>query len=293
MLPVSLRTLSLDAPSLFLDILKLPRPLAFAIFAYLPVDTRLRCCEVNRAWRALLANTSFWKHLNLSLSSGLIRFSLPLLRAAVAKAGGQFLALDITGQRQESLRPLVCLLLEIVAANTATLTELRLDTGQYWSEKDIRALLELRGPAIQLLDASVKVSKTLQVARAVLRNEPPFQALHMRHMFLDRRFDSSADVVAFGSDLRCHASLEALNLCGGPLDTAAATGAVMDACIALCLRRLHLTGCRLVPVAVPELTRLIAAGMLLQLEIDNNNVKLFTSGMNPRGCLSPLSGRRP
>ena len=97
--PASLSTLSLDAAPLFLDLLALPRPLALAIFALLPVDTRLRCIEVSRAWRALLADTSFWASVNLSsVDSGVARFSLPLFRAAVAKAGGQLRALDLTGR---------------------------------------------------------------------------------------------------------------------------------------------------------------------------------------------------
>ena len=103
MLPVSLSTLNwsalfLDpAPPVFLDLLALPRLLAFAIFALLLVDTRLRCCEVSRAWRALLADTSLWARVDLS-EVQYQYFSMPLFRAAVAKAGGQLRALDITGQ---------------------------------------------------------------------------------------------------------------------------------------------------------------------------------------------------
>ena len=120
----------------------LPRCFVRAVFLLLPVDTRLRCCEVSRAWRALLADTTFWARISLCTSSGIQRFSLPLLRAAVAKAGGRLRALDITGQATEDFcfinqqergevrlyRPL----LEVVAANAATLTELHLDNGQFW-----------------------------------------------------------------------------------------------------------------------------------------------------------------
>ena len=99
MLPASLAALSLDAPPPFLDLLALPRPLVLAIFALLPVDTRLRCSEVKRSWRALLADTTLFAFLDLSSSSGLKYCSWPLLRAAAAKAGGQLRALDITGQK--------------------------------------------------------------------------------------------------------------------------------------------------------------------------------------------------
>ena len=95
---------SLGAPHRLLDLLLLPRPLALAIFALLPVDTRLRCCEVSRAWRALLADTTFFERSDLHASSDLARFSLPLLRAAVAKAGGQLRVLDISVQGSSSYR---------------------------------------------------------------------------------------------------------------------------------------------------------------------------------------------
>ena len=36
----------------------LPRCFVSAVFLLIPVDTRLRCSEVDRAWRALLADTS-------------------------------------------------------------------------------------------------------------------------------------------------------------------------------------------------------------------------------------------
>ena len=47
-------------------------------------------------------------------------------------------------------------------------------------------------------------------------------------------------------------------------------GAVVDACIALRLCKLDLQMCRAVPAALPELTRLIAAGALRELEIFDN-----------------------
>ena len=98
MLPASLGNLSQDAPPLsfvssppFLDLLALPRPLMLVIFFLLPVDTRLRCSEVNRAWRTLLVDTNFWECLSLR-AGGVARFSVLLFRAAVAKAGGQLRA---------------------------------------------------------------------------------------------------------------------------------------------------------------------------------------------------------
>ena len=113
----------------------LPRCFVRAVFTLLPVDTRLRCSEVSRAWRALLDDTTLWACISLCTSSGMARFSLPLLRAAVAKAGGQLRALDIRRPTFNfSLHEVLLLnrlLLEIVVANAATLTELLMDTESY------------------------------------------------------------------------------------------------------------------------------------------------------------------
>ena len=281
MLPAGFRR-SLEAPLLFMDLLALPRPLTFAIFALVPVDTRLRCSEVNRAWRAVLADTTLWACLSLSVSSGLARFSLPLLRAAVSKAGGQLRAPDVTGQRAGGTYHLHRILLdqyhrllpEVVAANTVTLTKLCLDTFFFWPANVVRVLLEA-APALQLLETSAEVTRDSQVARAMLRNEPPFQALRLLSLCLIRCLDTVADVVAFCLDVRCHALLERLALDYAALDTAAAMGAVVDACIALRLRSLLLWECRVAPVTLPELTRLIAAGMLRELTVRDHGVEMF------------------
>ena len=102
-------------------LLPLPRCFVRAVFVLLPVGARLRCCEVSRAWRALLADTSLWSSIYLSITSGVARFSEALLRAAAAKAGGQLRVLNLTGRwvsgrHGNKGRPL----LEIVVANATT-----------------------------------------------------------------------------------------------------------------------------------------------------------------------------
>ena len=49
-----------------LDFSLLPLPVQHRIWLLLPVDTRLLCSGVCRAWRAGLADTSLWSHLDLS-----------------------------------------------------------------------------------------------------------------------------------------------------------------------------------------------------------------------------------
>ena len=131
-----------------LDLPALPHALALKIFARIPVDTRLRCCGVNRAWRAMLSDTSFWEILDLSVYRGADIW--PMLRAAVAKASGQLRALNITGQPFDTEHPFQSarILLGVVAANAATFTELRAIT-ETWSAFNVQKLVEaacMRGP---------------------------------------------------------------------------------------------------------------------------------------------------
>lgn len=76
------------------DLLALPRPLALTIISLLPVDTRLRSAEVCRGWRALLWNgKDLWSELDFA---GVSVFNEALLAAAVAKAGGSLVSLDVS-----------------------------------------------------------------------------------------------------------------------------------------------------------------------------------------------------
>ena len=103
---------------------ELPSALALRIFALVPVDGRMRCAAVRKAWHALLLGSpAAWMRLDLSAASGVTcRASVEsLLRGASALAAGALVSLDVSGRstlRAEAL-------LEVVAANAATLRELR------------------------------------------------------------------------------------------------------------------------------------------------------------------------
>ena len=163
---------------------------------------------------------------------------------------------------------------EVVADNASTLTELCVGSRHSWADEDIRALLEA-ATALQLLQASVVVVTDRQVARAMLRNQPPFQALRLQKLYVAGYLETADDVVAFSSELRCHTSLQGLGLTSAALDTAAAMGAIVDACIALGLRELQLGAWRGAPAVLSELTRLIAAGVLRELIVYDSGVALF------------------
>ena len=103
--------------------------LASLVFAQLlPVDSRLRCREVCRGWRAFLADARHWQVLDLSLSSGVARRLLALLRAASERAQGTLRELDESGWyhmpvREEALGNEQ--LLPILRSNAFSLLELR------------------------------------------------------------------------------------------------------------------------------------------------------------------------
>ena len=128
-------------------------------------------------------------------------------------------------------------------------------------------VLHEAAPALSRLDLSMQIERFYhQHARAVLRKEPPYQAVRIRRLNMVERLDATA-VVAFCSDFRCHVSLEELRIDGISLDTAAAMGAFVDACIVLRLRKLKIDNCRVATAALPELTRLVSAGALRDLGV--------------------------
>jgi hypothetical protein len=105
----------------------LPSALALRIFALVPVDARVRCAAVRKAWHALLLGSpGAWAHLDLSAASGVtcgasVASVDELLRGASALAAGALVSLDVSGRntlRAEAL-------LEVVAANATTLREMR------------------------------------------------------------------------------------------------------------------------------------------------------------------------
>lgn len=102
----------------------LPPAAVYLIFSLVPLDTRLRCSAVCRAWRAFLcADTRLWSRVDLRcLDSDRVPAQKVLLRAASARAKGcvEFLALsgdDVPPSTVEA----VC------TANAACLRVVRLD----------------------------------------------------------------------------------------------------------------------------------------------------------------------
>ncbi len=168
-----------EADTRLRDFVRLPHALFLLILALLPADTRLRCAEVRRGWRAAATERSLWLRLDLSPESvlGLVTEAM-LLRAAAARAGGALLSLAVADCPRISPDAL----LAVATANAATLQEARLvclgDDCELNCEQ-LEALL-LRAPLLRTLHADATCDA--EEARRLLRNEPPFEALRVRRM---------------------------------------------------------------------------------------------------------------
>ena len=274
---VSLGALSLNAPPHFLDLLALPRLLVVAIFALLPVDTRLRCSEVNRAWRALLADTAFYERLDLSVSSGLARFSEALFRAAIAKAGGQLRELNVDGRGKETLSTRT--LLDALASNAASLKQLNTCSSPYFTPAEAEEFLE--AAHLSVCHMSVEADN-VELVRRCLRNDPPYGRLRLNGLYVqgEGQLDSLQNLKAFCTDLIKHPSLTGIIIIHqASLGTAAAMRVFVNAAIALRVLVICLIFCGCTRFCVPELTRLIEApGLVRNISIDIDDVELFEAG---------------
>jgi hypothetical protein len=243
---------------------RLPNALLLLILALLPVDTRLRCAEVCRGWRAVVTERSLWLRLALPPVAG--RVTDALLRAAAARAGGALLSLAVVDC--PDITPVA--LLAVATANAATLQEARLCLGKDDELQCEHLEALLRGaPLLRTLQADVTCIS--EQTRRLMRNEPPFAALRMRRLKVSGHVGGEAATLALAADLTAHAtahaSLEQLYLLGALLHAPAALDAIVEAALACRLRRLELGACRLSPASAPALARLIVGGALTTLHI--------------------------
>ena len=189
----------------------LPLALRLACFGRVPVDARLRCAEVCRAWRAATREKRLWQRVDLSRFGGVTcAASDVLLRAVSCKACGQLEALEIGGC--ECITDAA--LLEVLADNAASMRELRMCGAMrdgFLLERILRT-----APLLQLLDADAKLSHA--VVHRALRNEPPFAPLRVHELLLAGQRGHRTDVAALAADVDVHASLTRVTLACCTLD---------------------------------------------------------------------------
>jgi hypothetical protein len=252
----------------------LPLPLVLHIFSLLPVDVRLRCCEVCRGWRSFLSERSLWTRLDVSATSGVRTHQRhnaldALLRCAAARSGGGLQSLHINSGfvSHETL-------LEVAAANASALRELHahdyFDEIGFTPADEVVALLaaapRLRVFATDMYSDYSYTGETVEATRRALRNEAPFGPLRVRRLCADLRDVDETGVVAFAAEVAAHASLRALRLGNAWLNTAASLDAVVDAALARRVQTVAVDGCRLSPASAPALARLLSSDALTTLE---------------------------
>lgn len=260
------------------------------MFELLPVNTRLRCIEMSRAWRSLLADPSFWVHIDLSCVWHK-RLTTALFRAAVAKAGTQLQVLDLTGNDL----PFDVLHTTVVrgttkvscstltrgrwlsqAANADTPKELHFALSHYSAHE----LLSLLDAAPNLTELVADSAGSLDDARWLLSDPVFSEVVTIQDLRVDdaEMLHDDASVAAFCALVAKHHGMQELYLTGANLSTAAAARSVVDVALSLQLSDLYLEGCELRANSLPALGRLVSAGFITVLAIHNEGVPLLRVG---------------
>ena len=264
--------------------LALPQLLALRFWGSLPCDVRLRCREVCRAWCDALADARAWTTLDVSRTSGVVaRVTPALLLAVAARARGQLerLYLNPLFEVETRDKELHTACLTLLAQNSDTLKVLRLERPlRDSSDYNMFQALCRAAPRRCMLDADLTMRANLLVrghkaCTPLLRNEPPFQAVRVRHLTLHATGMLAADVPALASDLAAHTLLNELVIYGGPLNDFASLDAVVDAALALRLSMLQIHSGRIGPETAVALARLLRSDTLLTLHLSNCQVPLL------------------
>jgi hypothetical protein len=250
----------------------LPHAIFLLIFALLPVDARLRCAEVCRAWRACCLERSLWTRLDFSPASGVLcrRDTAELMfHTAVGRCGfGHLRALDVS--RFFALSE--ALLTVVVRLNAGALHELCIchgldipkDDDWLLNGENVATLLHA-APQLRSLEADVPFLRDVDEAACMLRRAPPFAALHLRGLRF--QFAPNADVAsltALATAVSECATITDVFLEEAPLRAPAALAAVVDAALVRRLTTLTLVNASLSPASVPALVRLLHEGGALR-----------------------------
>jgi len=276
--------------------------LASLVFAQLPVDSRLRCREVCRGWRAFLADARHWQVLDLSLSSGVARRTLALLRAASERARGTLRELDVSGwycetvgEGEEELDNVQ--LLPNLRSNAFSLLELRAwkpvdsDGDITTSTKRVVDLLAA-APRLRLLECDAGLAgEDARGPLPRLLREPQFAPLRLQTLDIyAANSQPPPDAQALAAWASTHASLKRLFLISVLLDSEPALATVADLAISQ-LQRLSLSRCHLSPASLPSLKRMLGSSSLTDLRIYNGNAPLLVGAAVPAFCTALRSSR--
>jgi len=265
--------------------------LASLVFAQLPVDSRLRCREVCRGWRAFLADVRFWQVCNLSATSRVARRSPALLRAASERARGTLRELNVSEWYRMPVREGVETLddeqlLPVLRADAVSLLTLRAWMPVGGANANAAAIerLFIAAPRLRLLECDAFLQEEEAEAVPRLLREPQFAPLRLQTLVISAHgVQPPLDVPALAAWAATHPSLKCLFLGGAQLDSQPALNAVASLGTTQ-LQTLALIGCHLLPASLPALARTLESRSLKALTISNGNMPLFVGASVPTFC---------
>ena len=275
----------------------LPTALAHAIFFLLPVDSRLRCREVCKAWRRALEDPEqLWSRCDLSASSVLTApRSSKLLHAAASRARGGLRKLDVSGPTGDWLDAND---LETVAARNGNMVSLlawgacydAAMPGWHWLDSQrvdtlLAALPMLR--ELQVDAATQPANAGRLLAHPLLKMESLYVSCYER----ETGEDLPLDICQLSASCEAHPTLRGLRLRRAHLNEQPALDAVCTLAINQ-LARLELTECQLNSSSLPALARLLAVGSLSDLVLEGDGREILMEGPGlPAFCAALRASR--
>jgi hypothetical protein len=240
----------------------LPLELVWLVFILLPVDQRLLLSAVCRSWRAAVREASLWRELDFSLAGGVTRrVTGGMINAAVRYARGQLRLLDMRDAEREDV-PFAAIL-DLARENAGSLATLRVkwsaEEQLYRDDLLINEVDALLAAAPRLTTLECRVRGKPEQMLALLRKEPPYTGLRLTHAHCEQNLENrvnAVDLQPLFEAVAVHNGLCGLSFFGIPLSVQQ-LDAIMDVAIRLQLSVLIFLFCRLTPVHLPVLTRLL------------------------------------
>ena len=258
---------------------ELPEEILVLILMCLPLDARLRAREVSRGWRALLSEPRFWLVLDFSAGSGVVAcVTEKLLFAAGERRRGNLHTLDLTGANH-SLDPEH--LVQFVAAHSQSLRSVTAPRSYGLSADRVTRLC--RSAPLCTLQCCALCDPA--EARPLLRCEDPCALLHVFKLSVVNFDNNQQAVLDMAAALPSHSGkIEELIVSYASLRNVAVADALMRGIAEARVSDFTFIDCHLAPASLPGLTRLLQAGCLERLDIDNvdmNNLGLILFEVGP------------
>jgi len=252
---------------------ELPLDLMFLVFLWLPMDQRLLCRAVCRAWRAALTEPQLWRDLDFSVLSRLPNYSRrkatpALLHAASLCARGTVRLIAMPGFEPVGEAPLFEAVVAQARASSETLLTLKLgDNCCFMFKLENLDTLLAAAPSLETLQCSVYCNARLMLR--VLSKEAPYTALRVTMAFITpSRAEGGEDLMPLAAAAAAHEGLKRLVFCL-PL-TVRELDAFADAALARQLLSVQFYSCGLTPAHLPSLARLLSPSLhVFSLECSN------------------------